>query len=302
MKLLIAGHSVEDHINEEGIEKIKPGGIFYTALTLKNFVEPEDKIFLNTAVQKENFNLFSEVYDFFEKDYIKFVDRIPKVYLTLHNFKERGETYESISQGLDINLDNLNLFDGILINMITGFDFSLEQIKEIRKVYKGLIFIDIHTLSRGLDENLKREFRLIPFFNEWASSVDIIQVNENELRTISIKTDELEIAKEILSFGVKYLIVTKGALGAKIFSMTGKEIISTFKSSIKIESKKMTCLPVRQVGCGDVFGAVFFYHYIKTNNPDESLSLANIAAGCAASYKELKYFSNLKNDVFTRYN
>ena len=295
MKLLIIGHSVEDHINEEGIEKIKPGGIFYTALSLKSFIEENDKIFLNSAVQRENYNLFSNVYDGFEKKYLKFVDRIPKVYLTLHDFKERGETYESISQGLEINLNGLNVFDGILINMITGFDISLEQIKTLRRAYKGLIYIDIHTLSRGLDENLEREFRTIPNFNEWASSVDILQTNESEFKTLSLLKDELEIAKEVLSFGIKYLIITKGALGAKIFSMNGKEIISTFKSSIKIESKNM-------IGCGDVFGAVFFYHYIKTNNPDESLNLANIAAGCAASYKELKYFSKLKNDVFTRYN
>jgi hypothetical protein len=295
MKLLIIGHSVEDHINEEGIEKIKPGGIFYTALSLKSFAEENDKIFLNSAVQKGNYNLFSNVYDNFERSYLKFVDRIPKVYLTLHNFKERGETYESISQGLEINLNDLNMFDGILINMITGFDISLEQIKTLRRAYKGLIYIDIHTLSRGLDENLKREFRTIPNFKEWASSVDILQANESEFKTLSLQKDELEIAKEVLSFGVKYLIITKGAFGAKIFSMNGNEIISTFKSSIKIESKNM-------IGCGDVFGAVFFYHYIKTKNLDESLTIGNIAAGRAASYKEIKDFSKLKEDVFKRYN
>ncbi len=295
MKLLIVGHSVEDHINEEKSEKIKPGGIFYSALTLKNFAESDDKIFLNTAVQKENYNLFSNVYESFEKDHIKFVERIPKVYLTLHNFKERGETYESISQRLELEFNNLNVFDGILINMVTGFDLSLDQIKKLRNVYQGLIYIDIHTLSRGLDENLKREFRLIPYVDEWASSVDFIQVNENEMRTLSMRTDEMEIAKEVLGYGAKYIIVTKGAFGVKIFSMNGKEIISTFKSSLKIETKNM-------IGCGDVFGAIFFYHYIKTKNLDESLTIANIAAGCAASYKELKEFSNLKKDVFTRYN
>ncbi len=295
MKLLIIGHSVEDHINEEGIEKINPGGIFYTALALKNYACEDDKIFLNTAVEKDNYGLFSDVYESFEKDHIKFVNRIPKVYLTLHNFKERGETYESISQGLEINTNGLNIFDGVLINMITGFDISLDQIKNIRKAYKGLIYIDIHTLSRGLDENLKREFRKIPLFNEWAASADIIQANESELKTLSDNSSELEIAREILSFGVKYLIVTKGDSGAKIFSMNGKEIISTFKSSIKIESKNM-------IGCGDVFGAIFFYHYIKTKNINESLTIANIAAGCAASYKELKNFSELKKDVFKRFN
>ena len=295
MNLLVIGHSVEDHININGVEQVQPGGIFYTALALKNFVDNGDKIFLNTYVQKENFHLFEKVFEVFDKTNLKFVNRIPKVYLTLHNFKERGETYESMSQSLEVDTGNLNLYDGILINMITGFDISLDQLKNIRKSYTGLIFMDVHTLCRGLDENLKREFRLIPNFNEWASSVDILQANENEIKTLSLQTDEREIAKEILNYGIKIFIVTKGNLGARIYTLKNNEIISIFKSALKIESKNM-------VGTGDVFGAVFFYNYIKTKDASSSLGLANTAAGCAASYNDFKNFNNLKEDVFSRYN
>ncbi len=295
MKLLVIGHSVEDHISIDGIDHVKPGGIFYAALALKNFVENSDKIFLNTYVQKENYHLFEKAFERFDKSNLKFVDRIPKVYLTLHNFKERGETYESMSQSLEVNTGNLNLYDGILINMITGFDISLNQLKEIRKFYSGLIFMDVHTLCRGLDENLKREFRLIPNFDEWASSVDILQANDNEIRSLSIQSEEFEIAKEILSYGVKIFVVTKGNLGARIYTLKNNEIISIFKSALKIESKNM-------VGTGDVFGAVFFYNYIKSKDVVYSLDLANIAAGCAASYNDFKNFDNLKKDVFSRYN
>ncbi len=295
MKLLVIGHTVEDHITVDGVDQVKPGGIFYTALALKNFVEDGDKIFLNTYVQKENYHLFEKAFEVFDKSNLKFVERIPKVYLTLHNFKERGETYESMSQSLDVDTANLNSYDGILINMITGFDISLNQLKEIRKSYSGLIFMDVHTLCRGLDENLKREFRLIPNFEEWASSVDILQANENEIRSLSIQSEEFEIAKEILSYGVKIFIVTKGNLGARIYTLKNNEIISIFKSALKIESKNM-------VGTGDVFGAVFFYNYIKSKDTVYSLDLANIAAGCAASYNNFKNFDNLKEDVFSRYN
>ncbi len=295
MKLLVIGHSVEDHINYKGEDLVKPGGIFYSALALKNFVEIDDQIFLNTSVQKDNYHLFDEVYKSFDNLYIKFVGKIPKVYLTLHDFKERGETYESMSQSLNVETGNLNSFGGILINMITGFDISLEQLKEIRKAYKGLIYFDVHTLSRGLDENLKREFRPIPNFNEWASSIDILQANENEIKTLTGKLNEREIAEEILNFGVKIFIVTKGKTGARIYLQKNNELTSTFKSSLKIENKNM-------IGCGDVFGSIFFYNYIKTNDLTKSLHLANIAAGCAASYKDLKNFDNLKNDIFSRYN
>ncbi len=295
MKLLVIGHSVEDHITEEGIDNVKPGGIFYTALALKQFIEPADEIFLNTAVQTENYNLFSGVYESYNKSFIRFVDRIPKVYLTLHNFKERGETYESISQGLTIDFEKLNQFDGILINMITGFDISLEQLQSVRKNYKGKIFIDIHTLARGLDENLKREFRPVPDFNLWASSVNILQVNENELKTLSNLRDEFEIAKEVLNYGIEIFIVTKGSLGARLYGKKNGEILSSFRSSEKVKTKNM-------IGCGDVFGAVFFYHYIKTGNMEVSLTLANIAAGCSASYKTISDFKDLKKDVFQRFN
>jgi hypothetical protein len=295
MKLLIIGHSVEDHFQKDGIDFIKPGGIFYTTMALQNFKEPEDEIYLCTSISNRNYELFAKVYEKIPKDYFKYVEKIPKVFLTLHNFKERGETYESISQKLDVSTFGIENFDGIIINMITGFDIDLYQLKEIRKNYKGKIFFDVHTLSRGLDENLKREFRKIPNFKEWAELLNIIQVNENEIKTLSDKTSESEIAKEILNYGTEYIIVTKGAKGARIYSLFKNELISAFVSSIKIEEKN-------SIGCGDVFGAVFFYNYIKTKNAVSSLRIANTAAGCSCSYSDINDYGFLRKDVFSRYN
>ena len=293
--MLVIGHTVEDHIYLNGEDIIKPGGIFYTASGLKNFIDNEDSISLNTYVQKENYNLFADVYEGLGKEYIRFVERIPKVYLTLHDFKERGETYESISQNLDINLSNINSFDGILINMITGFDINLQQLKEIRQEFHGLVFMDVHTLSRGLDENLKRNFRPVPDVNEWLSCVDILQANEGELKTISRKENEIGAAGEILKSGVKIFVLTKAEIGARVYTLNNNEIISIFKSSFKIKNRNM-------IGCGDVFGAVFFYTYIKTEDLYKSLSVANTAAGYTASYENINAFNGLKKDVFTRYN
>jgi sugar/nucleoside kinase (ribokinase family) len=293
--MLVIGHTVEDHIYLNNKDIIKPGGIFYTALGLKNFIDKEDNILLNTFVQKENYYLFAEVYNGMAKDYMKYVERIPKVYLSLHDFKERGETYESISQNLEIDIKDLNSFDGILLNMITGFDITLYQLKEIRRAYNGLIFMDVHTLSRGLDENLKRNFRPVPDVDEWLCSVDILQANVNELKTLSNKQDEKDAAEEILRSGVKIFILSKGEIGARVYMLDNNEIISIFKSSVKIGNKNT-------LGCGDIFGAVFFYTYIKTKDLCKSLELANTAAGYAASYEDINEFNGLKRDVFTRYN
>jgi len=294
MKLLVIGHTVEDHIHFNGENLVKPGGIYYSALSLLNFKDEDDNIFLNTSIQKENYYLFSPVYDKLDKKYFHYVDRIPKVYLNVHNFKERGETYENITAQLEVPLDNLNSFDGILINMITGFDVGVEQIKKIRESFSGIIYFDVHTLSRGLDENYNRDFRLIPNFGERASCVDILQANENELKTLFDLPDELAIVKRIFSCGVKIFILTKGEIGARIFSLHKGEIFSMFVPAIKVETKN-------KIGCGDVFGSVFFYTYIKSKSLTEALKLANIAGGCAVSYDELNKFENLKKDVFARY-
>ena len=77
--------------------------------------------------------------------------------------------------------------------MITGFDITLDQLKEIRKNFSGLIYIDVHTLSRGLDKYYQRNFRLIPDFSEWAKCIDIIQVNELELYTLFDSKSEKDI-------------------------------------------------------------------------------------------------------------
>jgi hypothetical protein len=53
MKLLIIGHSVEDHVDQSGIIQTKPGGIYYSAAALGNFKDPEDEIYLCTSVSEK---------------------------------------------------------------------------------------------------------------------------------------------------------------------------------------------------------------------------------------------------------
>jgi len=42
MKLLVIGHSVEDHIHYKDRDEIKPGGIFYSAASLVNYKNEDD--------------------------------------------------------------------------------------------------------------------------------------------------------------------------------------------------------------------------------------------------------------------
>ena len=290
MKLLIIGHSVEDHFLIDNSGEIKPGGIYYTASAFNYIKEPGDEIALLTAIEKNNYKLFSPVFDNFDNKYFQEVDSIPKVFLQIHKYDERDECYNKITENLRINIDNINSFDGIIINMITGFDISLNQLINIRRSYKGLIYFDVHTLSRGLEADGKRSFRVIPDFNKWAEMIDMIQVNQHELLTLSDKKEQLEIVKEILDTGTKYLILTLEDMGARIFYLENGEVNSIFKPAIKIETKN-------KIGCGDIFGAVFFYSYFKWKDINISLELANSAAGLTASNTDLKELKKLIKNV-----
>ena len=296
MRLLVIGHSVEDHIHLKDREEVKPGGIFYSVLGLKSFLDEKDQIFLLTSMEKETESLFSPLYEGLKKDYFQYKGRIPRVNLYLPDNAERCENYENLAESLEPQvIKELNSFDGILVNMITGFDLRLDDLKVLRKNFQGTIYLDVHTLSRGLGENNQREFRPVPMAVEWMHAVDIVQVNENELRTLSSKESETEIALEVLKCGLKCLIVTKGEFGSKIYSLENGELISYFQSAIKINC-------VNKVGCGDIFGAVFLTSYLKNKSLTEAARISNTAAGVTAGYKDIKEFTKLKDDTFARFN
>lgn len=279
MKLLVIGHSVEDHIISDQKEIIKPGGIYYTISALTSLAQ-DTEFLLCTFAEKENYSLFSGVYDKCTPDFISYVDSIPKVLLTIHGMNERDERYNNVIRNLEIPYGRLKEFDGILINMITGFDIELNQLKKIRENFKGIIYMDVHTLSRGLGHHGHRGFRKIDHFNQWAKCLDIIQVNEHEVNTITPFNEEKQIAREILAGGTKQLIITKGEVGAKLYYMQNDELNFLFQSAVKVEA-------VNKIGLGDVFGAAYFYNYIKSGCSFSSLNVAVNASGLAAGVNGL---------------
>lgn len=285
MKILVIGHSVEDHIHQKNEENIKPGGVYYSVLGLSRIIAANDEIHLITALQKSNENLFSDVYNKINKKNINWVEEIPKVHLIIHASEERTECYENISKNLEVDYDILNHFDGILINMITGFDITLQQLKEIKKKFNGLIYLDVHSLSRGFNSSKTRVFQQIKNFDEWAICSDIMQSNEFEVKTLFGLNDEIEIAVNVLKREKQILIVTKGDAGACAYFKRNEKVGSISVAAEKIEVKN-------NVGCGDVFGSVFFYHYLKSGNVNKSLYAANQAAGKFVSTQnvdELKF-------------
>lgn len=290
MKLLIIGHSVADIIEKDGAKIIQPGGLFYTASVLKELSSAEDEIFLCTQSDDQYYHLYKNVYEGFDLTFLEKVSSIPVVELILSGHFERKEHYKNISGKLSIEFTKLNDFDGILINMITGFDINLEQIKSIRQSTNAIIYFDVHTLSRGLDQFMHREFRQIPEFDQWAKNIDIIQCNEHEIFSLSEKQNETEIVEELFSYGVRIVCLTKGESGVRIFYSHENEIASYFRATKKVSYNN-------KVGCGDAFGAAFFYGYISHRNIYKAAELASSSAEYTASIMQLSEIRKLKANV-----
>jgi sugar/nucleoside kinase (ribokinase family) len=153
-----------------------------------------------------------------------------------------------------------------------------------------LVYFDVHTLSRGVDKNLNRIFRRITNFNEWAECIDILQVNESELLTVSDQKDEQNIVEELLSYGIKQIIITKAEKGATVY-------LKENNSNKKIKKNALLVKVSNKVGCGDVFGGVYFYNYIKYKNVLLALEQANLFAGITATFSDADDFLNLKKNA-----
>jgi len=293
MNFLVIGHSVVDKIIDKDRISIKPGGIFYTVVSLLSQTSSDDKVYLCSSIDKEKEMLFNEAYNGIEKDFLVNVESIPQVELVVDNVGERKVTYSQTAQNLLLPSVDLNRFDGVLLNMISGYDVSLTQLKQLRKNYDGLIYFDVHTLSRGVDKNLNRIFRRIKDFNEWAECIDILQANEAEWLTLSDRTDESTIIEELLGYGIGNIIITRAEKGATVFIKENNFVNKVHKDALQTNV-------VNKVGCGDVFGAVYFYNYIRNKNVILALERANLFAGIATTYSEAKDFLNLKTDANER--
>ena len=204
MRLLIIGQAVVDTIEFiNGKTLLLPGGVHHVCTGISIAKSGNDELFLCTSFDEESKSLFEKSFSIFNDKYITKTDRIPRVHLTVYPDREREERYDSINQHLLLNINDWDDFDGIILNMITVFDVTIQQLEYIRNNFKGSIYFDVHTLSRGLDEQFNRNFRLIPNIEKWAKSVDIIQMNESEIKTVSKFESERKIVEELFNYGIK---------------------------------------------------------------------------------------------------
>jgi hypothetical protein len=170
--------------------------------------------------------------------------------------------------------------DGIFINMISGFDISLDTLKWIRTQTKAYIHLDIHALVLGElsnDTNEPRKMTGRKDWSEWIKSVDSVQMNEMESDWLGAPkiTAEKELLSEIRKLSTdqglpKTVIITRGERGATSFDFQKEKILN--KEASKKAIKNTT-------GSGDVFGAIYTLCKTIGTSEEEALYQAEAWAG-----------------------
>lgn len=285
-KILILGHSVLDKIYYKKKLTEKPGGIFHSVNVLANLTNNDD-IFLLTHISQNSYKYFATIYDKINLNYSERINEIPTVTLNLFDDKERDEKYSISTQKIFLSKKiDFSQFDIILINMISGFELSHKDLSKIKEKSNCEIYFDIHTLSRGFDENGNRVFTKIPEIEKWLTNIDILQMNENEMFTLWNEKSEEKNIKNLLDFGIEKVIITKGKRGVTLYHKG----VEKYFPPIKVNSNSF-------VGCGDSFGAAFCFFYSKNKNLFSAVDFANLVAGIITSYNKQKDFENLNYDI-----
>ena len=150
--------------------------------------------------------------------------------------------------------------------------------RAIRTRSQGLIYLDVHNLCLGIDEQGYRFHRTQDRWHEWIEVVDVVQMNEVEASLLAGKemdTDEdfLAFGKTILDLGPSIYIATRGRLGS----------VTVYREATEIKTYISSSVPIKEVvdttGCGDAFAAGFLTDYLVTRDPISATRLASWAAG-----------------------
>ncbi len=295
LKLTIIGTITRDTITFPDGKKIESlGGIIYNILPLA-YLAPEGLTIAPVC------NLGADIYDRVLSHLKKFknidtsgICRVNAnnnhVHLRYDKKWNQSETLENLVP--KIRLAQAQPFlksDYILINFISGFDLDLDILKKIRAKTKARIFMDVHSLVLGIEDNGKRFYRAPSHWKKYLAAADIVQMNLREMRILSGRgfRDLPKFARGILSLGSEIFILTRGREGATVYYKKGRRRISYRTSLLKVKSF------VSPTGCGDFFTSGFILAYLKTGEEKLSAEFANFLAGMKSRFSVIDNFLNI---------
>lgn len=295
----VIGHLCLDVIHHaDGKETQGYGGIFFSLATLANLLPSNDSIFPVFGVGKEEYDQLIErlaAYPNIDSSGIyKMNGPTNQVHLHYKDKEERIECSKFISEPIPIKKIRSKLAaDMILINMISGFDITLETLDEIRMEVREKhtpVYMDVHSLTLGIKEDFTRFHRAMEAWRRWLFMIHGAQMNEEEARVMTAeKLDEESLAKHTLALNTKILNITRGERGCTTYIDEHKHLRRIDVPGIAVKG------PVDPTGCGDVFAAAYCAHYVTSEDITASAQFANRVAACKAGMNGSEHIDMLSS-------
>lgn len=282
MKITVIGTLNKDLILPfEGTSIQSLGGISYTVSAL-SVLGGKDVIlypisFLGNDVRNPFESLIDKNRNIDLSGLYRIDQRNHKVILEYHSPEERVE--QAFLNFPPLQWKNIKKYlsaDLFIINMITGWDISLEAYLKLSRKRFQRMYLDVHFLVMGIDDTGKRFTQRPAKIEKWLKGSKFVQMNQKEFKII---TDN---KLHYLAFFEQYfkkdqvLLITLAKKGTRII----------YQKDGKLRHKYISGYPIAKVsdttGCGDVFGAGFVWEYLRTKDINKAAEFANKtgAANC----------------------
>jgi sugar/nucleoside kinase (ribokinase family) len=305
MIITVIGHICKDVIHLPGKDDKQLesfGGITFTLLTLANLMGDKDIIQPVFGVSQADYDELIELLQKFRNIDISGIFKYKGATNQVQLFYSedggaRIECSRNIAAPIPFNrikpyLDG----NGVLINMISGSDITLETLDYIRMGIrdKGIpVHFDFHSLTLGIDREFKRFRRPLTDWRRWCFMLDSIQMSEEEALGLSAEHyDEATLINHLMPLMVKNLIITRGNRGATVIAQDIHKKLT--RKDFEGESFGEV---VDTTGCGDVFGAAFLYQYLKSKDSFLSAEFANKTAAINTTFRHASELSGLHSKL-----
>lgn len=302
MRLAVIGEPCIDYIHQKDtIPSCYLGGILYSVLSLAAIAGDNDQIIPVMNIGEDEFDRITSVlknYKNINTAYIKRVGhktRIVNLYYKntadepdkskCHVTKTYDREENSTEPTFPIEFNDIAAAlcnsDGLLINMVSGVDITLETLLRISAEFRGYIHLDLHNVVMKTLPDGRRIQGKVEKWQEWCTAPDTLQLNTSELNVLTgenisgYKAAERILFSDSNSSRTKALVLTDGKRGAAVYEK--KEKVINNQKYYDIDRYEVTSIERNDfkdsTGCGDVFASGFFYKNVSSKGANLLLSL-----------------------------
>ncbi len=322
MKFGVIGEPCIDFIHRGGKTSKSLGGVLYSVVSLAVIADKDEVYPIMNLGSDEYDNIVSFLKGFpnIKTEYINKAEHKTRVVKLFYKGMDvefecpetgKPKTYDREESSTEPTLPIeyaqiepvLTKLDGLLINMVSGVDVTLDTLRGVRENFKGYIHTDLHNIVMQTDAEGNRTQSAVADWEKWCAQSDTLQMNESEMNAMpGKKLSEYEFAETVLKTGDprrgKALVITRGKRGVSLFRKVEKKSMGETYSEIDktdlpaIESHNFA----DSTGCGDVFSASFFYKNITNKLQDYSagLKFANRMSSLKSTLRGVEELHKLK--------